>query len=86
MQPVVQVEMSRQVKLVADKSIQDAANDSYDAIALPVRYSPPPAFHLCMTMVRRDGHYPRYRGDGACANMYAAKRSHHRMSCSVNIS
>ena len=36
MQPVVQVEMSRQVKLVADKSIQDAAHDSYDAIALPV--------------------------------------------------
>jgi 4-methyl-5(b-hydroxyethyl)-thiazole monophosphate biosynthesis len=31
----LQVDMSRHVKLVADKSIQDAAQGTYDAIALP---------------------------------------------------
>ncbi len=36
LQYITQVDMSRQVKLVADKSIQDAAHDTYDAIALPV--------------------------------------------------
>jgi len=34
----VQVDMSRHVKLVADKSIQDAAQETYDAIALPVGF------------------------------------------------
>ena len=42
MQYVTQVDMSRHVKLVADKSIQDAAQETYDAIALPVRISPDP--------------------------------------------
>ena len=32
----MQVEMSRKVKLVADMTIRDAAQETYDAIALPV--------------------------------------------------
>lgn len=35
--------MSRKVNLVADMPIQDAAQETYDAIALPVRSRPLPS-------------------------------------------
>ena len=34
----LQVEMSRQVRVIADKLISDCATDTFDAIALPVRH------------------------------------------------
>lgn len=36
-EPALEVTCSRKVKLVADASIQDAAQSQYDCIALPVR-------------------------------------------------
>jgi 4-methyl-5(b-hydroxyethyl)-thiazole monophosphate biosynthesis len=36
-EPSLEVECSRKVKILADKHIQDCANETYDLIALPVR-------------------------------------------------
>ena len=40
----LQVTMSRQVKIIADKAIADVAGESFDLIALPVSCSPHPLF------------------------------------------
>ena len=49
----LQVVMSRQIKLVADKSIEDVAAESFDLIALPVSLCcSVPSITLCHLPVR----------------------------------